>query len=362
MRKQIFATALLGSLPLATPSMAVPIPAIDVPAMENAADVIVVGRSNGVAISGQLSKNFAISVDRVLKGSAPNLPSPGSVRIDISTPGFQSVVDRQYGVYFLRRAAAGGYVPVDPYHLVVAVSPVRGAGQTSDAAQLAGVANELVQVFVTPPALLMDPVKGVQGPAVWQESPLGPSAGLQQIYYGAASALQSIPFESSGAEIRAAGASASDSARLWLLDCLLFMQESDAVNALKLQYLESVKSILLNPPADMKSTVFIVANSLQGHIHAQNAAAAFAELLGSTDVDVRRAAASVLGDIGSAATLATLAKIGLEDPDRDVRYYSVLGLAAATGSSEAPAKDLFVVAAETATLAYWRGWARANIH
>ena len=44
------------------------------------ADVIVVGRSNGVAISGQLSKNFAISVDRVLKGSAPNLPSPAQAR------------------------------------------------------------------------------------------------------------------------------------------------------------------------------------------------------------------------------------------------------------------------------------------
>ena len=202
MRRLLFGTALLGTMIIVASADAAPVPAIDVPAMTTAADVIVVGRATGVAFHGSLSETFAVSVDRVLKGTARNLPSPNSVRLDVSTPGFQAIVERQYGIYFLNRAPGGEYAAVDPFHAVLVASPAGDVNSTGPTNVLAAVTRELAQVFVTPPASLTNPITGIQTPAVPEPVAGVSAAQLLQIYLATAAAIQSIPFETSEAAIR----------------------------------------------------------------------------------------------------------------------------------------------------------------
>jgi hypothetical protein len=136
------------------PADAAPIPAIDVPAMATAADIIVVGRATGVAFHNALSETFSVSVDRALKGALQNPPTAVSVRLDVSRPEFQSVIQRQYGIFFLRRTVVGEYTAVDPSHAVLVASPDKAAKPTGPTDLLGGVTRELAQVFVTPPATL----------------------------------------------------------------------------------------------------------------------------------------------------------------------------------------------------------------
>jgi hypothetical protein len=337
-------------------ALANPIPAIDVPAMTSAAELIVVGRANGVEIQNGLLETFSVSADQVLKGADTNSPKVLRVRLDVSQPGRQSVNERQYGLFFLRRSTTGGsYIPVDPFHAALVASPAREANPTGAADLLGSVTRELVQVFTAPPASLLNPQTGIQHLAVAE-----PVMQLQEIYRTAAEAIRSIPYDSAGPELRRIAESGQATARLWSLDCLFFMGDSDDLEALKLKYLDSVKSILIKPEPDLAPAVSSLANSMEGHLKSPNAVPTLAALLHSSEVAVRRAAASVLSDIATHATIAPLAKIALNDPDHDVRYYAVLGLATATETGEAPAMDRFEKN-EAALLTHWRSWARFNV-
>jgi HEAT repeats len=355
MRHQLFGTALLASIWMMAPADAAPIPAIDVPAMTSAADIIVVGRAKGVEFRNALSETFSISVDRALKGAGQNPPTAVSVRLDVSRPEFQSVIQRQYGIFFLRRTVVGEYTAVDPSHAVLVASPDKAAKPTGPTDLLGAVTRELAQVFLTPPATLTDPLTGIQNRVVGE-----PAVQLQQIYLAAAEAVRSIPYSAAGAELRRIAETGQVTARLWSLDCLFFMGDSDDLEALKLNYLDSVKSILIKPEPDLAPTVSDVANSMEGHLKSPNAVPTLAALLHSSEVAVRRAAASVLSDIATQATIAPLATISLNDPDQNVRYYAVLGLATATETGEAPAMDRFQKN-ETEIITRWRSWARFNV-
>jgi hypothetical protein len=334
---------------------AIPILAIDVPAMTSAAELIVVGRANDVETQNDLSETLSVYVDHVLKGRATNPPKVLRLRLDVSQPGYQTVSQRQYGIFFLRRATTGSYIAVDPFHAVLVASPARGANAAGSNDLLGGVTRELVQVFTAPPASLLNSQTGIQHLAVAE-----PAMQLQQIYLAAAEAVRSIPYSAAGAELRRIAETGQVTARLWSLDCLFFMGDSDDLEALKLNYLDSVKSILIKPEPDLVPTVSDVANSMEGHLKSPNAVPTLAALLHSSEVAVRRAAASVLSDIATQATIAPLAKIALNDPDQNVRYYAVLGLAAATETGEAPAMDRFQKN-EAEMITHWRSWARFNV-
>lgn len=353
MRHQLFGTSLLVSIWMMALANAAPIPAIDVPAMTSAADIIVVGRAAGVAFRNALSETFSVSVDRALKGAAQNPPTAVSVRLDVSRPEFQSVIQRQYGIFFLRRTVVGEYTAVDPSHAVLVASPDKAAKPTGPTDLLGSVTRELAQVFVTPPAILTSPPTGIQSRVVGE-----PTVQLQQIYLAAAEAIRSIPYWASAGEIRRIAESGQVVARLWSLDCLFFMGDAAEIEALKLNYLIAVKSILLHPQPDLVPTAWNLANSMEGHLKSPDAVPTLAELLTSTEVAVRRASASVLSDIATKATIAPLAK-ALNDPDRNVRYYAVLGLATATESPEAPAMEQFEHK-EAEFLGHWRNWAKSN--
>ena len=82
-----------------------------------------------------------------------------------------------------------------------------------------------------------------------------------------------------------------------------------------------------------------------------------ASLLKSEQVELRRAAAALLGDIATEAVVAPLGLVALQDPDQEVRYQAVLGLAAATGRGGAPALAKYQ-ANEPSYLTAWRAFAR----
>src|SRR5690242_14334345 len=103
------------ALASAASAAAAPVPPINVPAMVEAAELIVVGRVASLAVEqGPLGphERFFIVVDRVLKGARPGTLG---VQLDRSDRQYRGVLPREYGMFFLRRAA-GGYVPADPYH------------------------------------------------------------------------------------------------------------------------------------------------------------------------------------------------------------------------------------------------------
>jgi len=85
-----------------------------------------------------------------------------------------------------------------------------------------------------------------------------------------------------------------------------------------------------------------------------------AALLGSGNVAVRRAAASVLGDIATADVVGPLAQVALNDGDERVRFLAVRGLAQATGAGPPLTVGAFRQQPDE-ILQFWRGWARTNV-
>jgi HEAT repeat protein len=83
------------------------------------------------------------------------------------------------------------------------------------------------------------------------------------------------------------------------------------------------------------------------------------QLLGSNDAEIRRAAASALRKTHSSEAIRPLIS-ALDDPDFDVRFYSVVGLAETTGHLDwQPNIDDFR-ADEGKYLNHWKEWARSQ--
>jgi len=118
--------------------------------------------------------------------------------------------------------------------------------------------------------------------------------------------------------LRSASTSSALPSKLWATVCLLQLGGSG--------HLESLESVLLNPPPDLEITLGSFALAMRGHVKSPESVATLGELLRSSDVNIRRASAYDLRDIGTAKVIAPLSTIALYDPDREVRYLAVSGL------------------------------------
>lgn len=328
---------------------AAPAPAVDVPAMIAAADVVVVGRVEGVRVFGTApTQTFSLTIGRVLKGSvAPRRQI--SVRLDLSAAGASSVVERQYGVLFLRRDgavfaavdASRPVLPASPGHTLVerAVGPLRA------------VAAELGAVLATPAATLLDPVEGVGSRVIGTAA-----ARADETYYEAAEALATLPYAAAGAALRQLAATGPQAARTWALVTLFRMDGPEQLRTARLALLNDIAPSLAKV-AGSSLAIDSLARALDRGDAAADAVPALAALLKSRSVELRRTAAALLGDIGTEAVVAPLGAVALEDPDQEVRYQAVIGLAAATGRGEAPALAKYR-ASESRYLTSWRAFAR----
>jgi HEAT repeats len=330
------------------PALAVPVPMADVQAMAQASDLIVVGRAT------QTENNlapFLVSVDRVLKGTPPRrlVVEPGP-----SSQDYPAVQERQYGIFFLQRQPGGSYAATDPFHPALVASPQRVPDQQKSTDVLGNLAGELIGVLKATAPTLTDPVNGVGNLVT-----AAPTDQAQQVYYEAATALQTIPYAVAGSALGAIAASNQMPARLWAIYSLFSMVDSDDENA-KADYLPLVQSIMINPQPGLAFPLSMLANAIEGHLNSRQAVPTLAALLGSGNVAIRRAAAAALGDIATPDVVVPLAKIALNDSDERVGFLAVRGLALATNATKAPTTATFRQQPDE-ILQFWRTWARSNV-
>ncbi|ACK51508.1 PBS lyase HEAT domain protein repeat-containing protein [Methylocella silvestris BL2] len=319
------------------------LPDADAPELTQAAQVIAVGRASHTDGTGPI----LIAVDSFLKGG-------GALRQLAVSPDFAGVgkiEERQYGIFFLgRRGKGGAYSAADPYHPALVAAPGQSLAASPDA--LAGVAGALASVLTAPAATLIDPVKGVQGLVT-----AAPADQAQYVYYAAAQALATIPYPEAGLALKAIAASDQLPARLWAMYVLFSMDEA-LDDEEKADYVRSVAPILADP-GTLGFSASKLANAIDAHVDSPELIPALTVMLGSNEVAVRRAAASVLSRLAAPEVAAPLAKTALNDSDESVRFYAVRGLALLQDPTTAPTLATFD-AKQSELLQQWRSWARAR--
>ena len=238
-----------------------------------------------------------------------------------------------------------------PFRPALPASPAGRVNAEQTADPLRAVAAELASVLATPAAVLLDPVGGVGSRVI------GPAAArADETYHEAAEAAATLPYAAAGAALRQLAGSGPDAARIWALAALFRMAGPDELGQARLALLNDIAPSLAER-ARPSLAVDMLARALDSAGATANSVPTLAALLKSRNVELRRAAAALLGDIGTEAVVAPLGVVALEDPDQEVRYQAVLGLTAATGSGEAPALAKYQ-ANELRYLTSWRAFAQ----
>jgi hypothetical protein len=307
-------------------AQAAPLPLLDVPAMTEVSELVVVGRVGAVRIrrgTAQATLMFTVKVDRVLKGT-----SGGVVAVRLAADGSAGVSDSQYGIFFLRRAAGGAYQPTDPGYPALVAVPDSTAGAAGD--PLTDVAHELAQVLTARAA-----------------------SDTSQRFAEASEALQTIPYATAGAALRAAAAPHAPG-RLWAIGAWFFMGSGESLDAIKVRYLESVKDDLIDPTPETRRAISRLAYAMQGRLGSARSVPTLAALLRSSASEVRCAAASVLGELKAPRAIRPLAELALNDADAEVRSQAMTALTDIVGHGPDAAD-------EANALRYWRQWAKANL-
>jgi hypothetical protein len=351
-----FSSFFIAIVGLISGARAAIIPQIDVPTIVSDADMIVVGRAVSTAWSVDAPEVFIVRADRVLKNSGTPLQGQIVVQLAPHSPGYRWVAEGQYGIFALYRPTSGQpYTVVDPFYPVLPAAPLQtDSQQPSD--PLVAVTQELARVFAAPGAALLDPTTGVQALV---SAP--PSEQVQWLYHETAAALATVPFGVSAPSLQAMIGSNAILARLWGMNVLLSMGASTGLESVKSSTLKHLVPTLMNPDPDVALSVSMVGSAMLGRMISPQNVPTLTNLLSSTDPGVRRAAAGNLSRIGTYAVVAPLAQVALNDPNPDVRYYAVSGLAKATGIAPRPTRASYD-ASENDMLSFWAEWTKKNFH
>lgn len=328
------ATLLAG---LALPALvAVPVPELDLAALCRVSDLIVVGRVTGLQGAGSSKLEYAgrlvdatliaarLQVSRVLEGSTDG----PSLVVTFLKPkeflGYESPEEGQFGVFFLKRAR-NGYEPVSPYYPSVVAEP--GAPRASGAA-VDQVASQLQYVLRFP------------------GSPM--RSRLEAVY-----ALRSLPTPAATSALAVAARSGALSVRVAAMAALLAQND--------VSILGPAARLMLRPREHHASPgeVSALASAVQFGIRDPKAVPALSSLLRSQNPGVRRGAAAALRNTHDPKAVQPLAE-SLYDPDREVRYYAVVGLGEITGQNKWTPSVANFQQNEQKFLKHWRDWAQAN--
>jgi len=338
----------------AGPAAATWVRAVDLPGLLAASDLIVAGRAGTTVWADSTTtdvESFAITVDRVLKGSGD---AKISVQLDVSDPGSAAVGEGRYGLFFLRLPAAGQpYVAADPAHPMLAASAGWAERPVAAVADPAGAVAEALVGALVDPALLP------AGPAVAADA-AGRDSYDRYAYEEIVEALRGLTAETIEAPLLNVLASGPTGARFWAANCLLSVSGEADVDDIQPHVLAALVPLLLDPDPRLAFTVSMLGHAMRVNLRSPRDVAALTTLLRSHDVVMRRTAASALSDIPTREAISALGHIALSDDDRDVRYFAVLGLAVGTGAGNAIAKRLYEQD-EPAMTAFWRGWVAANL-
>jgi|GEM_PF-2529954 hypothetical protein len=356
MRNGIFVLfVLIAGAGQAGRSAAGPVASPVVPDMVAAADLVIVGRVVETEFQadpsvGEIGETYYVSPDCVLKDA--NSTETGLVKAVVDWgENSTGVVSRDCGVFFLKIGPDGFYHGVDPSHPILRASPWHRSDQPTSSDPSTAVAIELVHFLATPVAALTDPYVGVKGPSATTGDRIStPSTQAQFLFLEAIWPLYSIPSSKWHDALReVASSSEQPLSRLWAVAGLLYIGDSE--------YLQSVVPILLDHPDELNITVTELIDSIESAPQPSSSLPFLIDLLRSTDVQVRHAAATRIGAIGTGAAIRPLAQIALVDRDPSVRMIAAVGLCQVTNQMGPPCTLAY---SETNHAAFWSLWKKAN--
>ena len=251
--------------------------------------------------------------------------------------------NEEYGIFFLRAAGDGTFVGADPRAFSVIAVPATTA-VTRDLDPLIAIAQELAAVLETPPSQLVETRTRHKSATVLQQA--------QDLYNDAANAIWRIPVSASRAPLEAALKSSPDVLnRCWIIASLI--EKGTPVS------MDSIKAYLQNPMPGTETTRTAVIQAIGTNRVSPNLTPTLIEFLGSTDVEMRRAAAHALREIENDAAIKALAVTALHDDDAKVRSYAETGLCWAT-ETRTPPCGTPVETNEAQYRAYWTEQAKTN--
>ena len=318
------------------PVLSAVVPVLDLDALTNDSSLVVVGEIISIREAGTTSIEVdsrsittriatgTVRVDHVLKGSVPSGTVTFQHYIPLESVGFGRISPGMYSTLFLKMGTSGSLEFTSPYYPSV---PSIAGVQLSGATPIDLVVSAITSTISSPATTLAQKR----------------SALFVLSHSRSASSTQTL---------RWALGFADDTLRLTAAFALL--QRND------LSGLPLAKEALLRRASAISADVLHnLAVGIKEGVRDPEAVADLTELLRSGSVETRRAAASALMDIRSQDAIAPLLA-ALGDPDREVRYYSVVGLAETTGQLQwRPNMDTFA-RDEGRYLNYWRQWGQAR--
>lgn len=334
------------------PAQAVPMPVLDLPAMIENADVIVAARVltsvAGPPSHEDIPVRITLEVSRTIKGPSDTSNVPLTVDF-VVTPSFDgNVFVDSFAIFFLRCGGTAACTPASTHFLSIGALPRGPSSVPRPASARARMIEEMMAILAAEDPELDGLKKVVTSNGATSASVFRSDAA------GHLSKLSSTTLTATVADrLRTLGRSSMPGPRLAALAVL-----SEAGDRSLLKHAEAD---VLAPTAP---TVWLV-QRLVGSVrvaqgeHDDALAAVVSPWLRSRDLQVRQEAASLLRQLGTIRAVAALANFGLDDPDFDVRYYSVTGLMAAIGDPSYPSIDRYRQH-ERRYLGPWLAWRAAH--
>jgi hypothetical protein len=313
----------------------IPIPAMDLADLAQRSDLIAIGQIisivqkdartielNGTPTHVRIMVG-ELRVDQSLKG-AVNVPS---LSFEFELPdvplGYGAIAPMSYRMIFLKKVPAG-YSFVSAYYPSVCAIPgvLPRDTETLDniTAQLAAVVQDL----------------------------RADTAQKEEALY----ALRTLRIPAATDALKSALQEKSTDLQLIATGTLL---ERNDISGIQI----AEESLTKRPPAIPSYLFHNVAYAISQGVRDERAIPVLARLLRLPEVETRRAAASALWHTHSDSAAPALVA-ALDDPDFEVRFYGVIGLAEITGQSDwHPNMEVFH-GNEAKYLQHWRDWAQAT--
>lgn len=314
-----------------------PGPGLNLDSLTEEADLIAVGQILSVTELGRTTaelgnRPFAaremiaeLRADNILKLKGTTAAPSSSLKIHFTQTdefvGWVPIAPLSYRIFFLRESS-GQVQPANRYYPSLVAVPSRVA---HDGTALEGVIAELGAVMESEKATPQEKREAV----VALDSTKNPAAvsALRR-----ASTVQDPPL------------------RLSIAAALL--EHND------ISMLEFAESVLREPDANFSPELLHnLSYGIFSGVKDERAIPSLSRLLRASSVETRRAAASALMHVGSTSCIEPLLS-ALNDADRDVRYYSVVGLAEITGQTNWRLNMEDFKSDEKKYLNHWHDWSQ----
>ena len=350
---RIILAALLYAAALAEPATARPTGPIVATFLAPKADTIVIGRITAAAFptpqrcctdSTMFDGTATLRAAAILK--APSA-KPGPF-LTLHIHSFNTVGKNSFAIFFLNHAGDGTYTNADTDHWFLEARRSAPERAALPADPVAAIAQEMLAILATPPMQITSRETGVNCVG----EPLARS-GADAIYAEAMWALEATPPGLVEPALRRLAMSPNPQIRLWCTASLISHGDFTALPA-------SVPA-LLAPTRQIASAAWEVASMLEDQ---DTVPATLSQplmtLLGSSDAQLRAAAAHALGRVSTQAVIHPLADAIQREPDVEAMRSEMDALCRATGTDDAPCDKITWIGYGVENPPLWRQWAKAH--